>query len=277
METFVFPPLNMAGWESTRDTLHGYCNVLGNIKKQLSPAQKHWWHASLRLAESGLTTAAIPAPDLDAEQFEIILDLLSDKLLITSSWGVWWEMPITGQSPRIFCKQVTAALESMGIFIQIDRSRLSDVAPYEIDAVQAFWQALSSTNRILKDLKAELPPETSQINFWPHNFDLSLMWLSGRKVPGADPSDAELADEQISFGLSFGDKGIPDPYFYTTIYAWIDEITRQPLLIKGAVWNLSGWKGALLMYDQIRAVDYPEEKVIDFFRAAFLAGYTFMK
>src|SRR5512145_2371186 len=94
-----FPTLPLAGWQTTRDTIHGYSKVLGRIRRTLTPRRKHWWHASLRVTDSGFTTGEIPAPEgdhdhRDRDLFEINLDLQQNRLMITTTWGVWWEMPV---------------------------------------------------------------------------------------------------------------------------------------------------------------------------------------
>lgn len=36
-----FPPLALADWQETRDTIHQYARVLGKIRQALAPRQKH--------------------------------------------------------------------------------------------------------------------------------------------------------------------------------------------------------------------------------------------
>jgi hypothetical protein len=276
-----FPPLPLAGWRTTRDTLHGYGKVLGRIRRALTPHQKHWWHASLRVTDSGFSTGEIPAPERDHDPhdrdlFEINLDLQQNRLMVTTSWGVWWEMPLSGQPPLIFCNQVQAALETMGIFVEYDRSDLESVdAPYDASSAGAYALALSSINAVMNRFKAELRGETSPVQLWPHHFDLALMWLSGRKVPGVDPANEEYADEQMSFGFSTGDEGIPEPYFYTTAYPWPNGIILNPLS-PGAQWHLQGWKGALFLYETLVHADQPELRLLHFLRASYQAGSSLM-
>jgi hypothetical protein len=249
---------------------------MGRIRRQLTPLQKHWWHTSLRVTGSGLSTAAIPKPSQNTEQFEINLDLEAQRLTITTTWGVWWEMPITGQPPLVFAKQVLGALEYMNILIEIDRSDLELLEKsYDSSTAQSFGRALSNLNAVFNRFKSELPGESSQVNFWPHNFDLSLMWLSGRQVPGVDPGDEELADERVSFGFSTGDDDVPEPYFYATIYPWISKIVSRPLP-EGAAWYTASWQGALFPYTLLFDSTKPDERLLRFLRAAFLAGSTQM-
>lgn len=267
-----YSPLPLYAWQETRDTLHSYCRILGGIRRQLSPPQKHWWHISLRVTGSGLTTAAIPRPDQNDGQFEINLDLEAHRLTITSTWGIWWEMPVTGQPPLVFAKQVLGALEYMDLPVEIDRSDLELLErPYDSAAARSFGRALSSLNAVFNRFKSELPGESSQVQFWPHHFDLALMWLSGRKVPGVDPGNEELADEQISFGFSTGDSELSEPYFYTTFYPWNEEILAQPLP-EGAAWYTASWRGAMFPYTLLLDSTAPDERILHFLRAAFLAG-----
>jgi hypothetical protein len=196
--------------------------------------------------------------------------------MITSTSGVWWEMPVTGQPPGIFCNQILAALETMGIFPDIDPSSLESTdTPYDLSAVHAFGQALSRVNTVFSRFRNELPGDRSEVDLWPHHFDLSLMWLSGRKVAGVDPNDEEYADEQMTFGFSTGDEGIPDAYFYATAYPWPPAIVNKSLP-PGTTWHTQGWKGGLMMYKSLTEAHNPEEKLLHFLRAAYLAGSTLM-
>lgn len=272
-----FPALALDTWQSTRDTLHGYCKVLGRIRRQLAPPQKHWWHISLRVTENGVSTAAIPAPGRNAEQFEASLDFQAHRLMITTTWGVWWEMPVAGQPPRVFSKQVLSALETLEVPLEIDQSDLDLLeTPYDTPAVEAYGRALLQVNEIFNRFKAELPGETSQVQLWPHHFDLALTWFSGRVVPGVDPLNEELADEQLGFGFSTGDQGVPEPYFYATAYPWPAGITARPLP-PGSAWHTSGWNGALYPYAALVESGRDGEHLLNFLRAAFLAGSSLMR
>jgi hypothetical protein len=281
MKQLEFPPLPLDGWKTTRDTLHGYSKVLGRIRRTFTPRQKHWWHASLRVTDSGITTGEIPAPERDGnphdnDLFEINLDLRQNRLMVTTSWGVWWEMPISGQPPLTFYNQVQAALETMGIFVEYDRSDLEAVdTPYDVSTAGAYAQALSSINAVMNQFKAELHGETSPVQLWPHHFDLALMWLTGRRVPGIDPANEEYADEQMSFGFSTGDGGIPEAYFYATAYPWPDGIILKSLP-PGAQWHLQGWNGALFLYESLVHADQPEMRLLHFLRASYQAGSSLM-
>jgi|SRR5581483_1228782 len=109
-----------------------------------------------------------------------------------------------------------------------------------------------------------------------HHFDLALLWFSGRKVPGQDPNDAENADEQMNFGFSVGDEGIPEPYFYITAYPLPKNFVGAPLP-HGAYWHTDGWNGAVLLYKALVATDAPDARLLDFWRAAQKYGAELMR
>ncbi|MBE7469682.1 MAG: hypothetical protein DPW09_31635 [Anaerolineae bacterium] len=274
-----FPALTLADWQPTRDTLQTYSKVLGKIRRALTPPQKHWWHISLRMVPTGLTTTPIPISDADDDAtFEMILDLQQAQLLITTNRGENWQTPLTGQSAQEFCDTVLAALAKLGVAVEIDRSLFADETPLSLDpaAAQKCGQALAAIDGVFKQFKAELPGETSPVQLWPHHFDLAVLWFSGRKVPGIDPADEENADEQMNFGFSTGDEGMPAPYFYATAYPWPADITAAPLPA-GATWHTQSWKGGLLMYESLVGVEEPEQKLLAFLRAVQQAGSALMK
>jgi hypothetical protein len=249
------------------------------FRRALSPPQKHWWHISLRVAPNGLTTTAIPISDADDDAtFELVLDLQQAQLIITTSRGETRQTPLAGQSAQEFCNTTLAALAKLGITVEIDRSLFADETPGVVDVVAAknCCQALVNIDRVFKQFKAELPGETGPVQFWPHHFDLALLWFSGRKVPGVDPANEEWADEQMNFGFSTGDEGIPEPYFYITAYPWPANIT-DAALPAGAVWHTQSWKGALLKYESLVGADQPEEKLLAYLWAAYRAGSNLMR
>lgn len=274
----TFPAMPLAAWQPTRDTLQNYGKVLGRIRRALTLPQKHWWHISLRAAPNGLTTTAVPIPGSDEATFELVLDLQQAQLVLTTSRGERWQTALAGQSVKEFGDTTLAALAKMGITVDLDRGLFEDETPgvFDAEAAKTYCQALTSIDRVLKQFKAELPGETSPVQLWPHHFDLAMLWLSGRKVPGVDPADEENADEQMNFGFSTGDEGMPEPYFYATAYPWQDNIVKAPLP-GDAIWHTQSWKGGLLMYDTLVEADHPEEALLAYLRAVQQAGSNLMR
>jgi len=270
-----FSPLPLAEWRATRDTIQTYARLAGKVRRALTPRQKHWWHISLRTTATGLTTTPIPAGPFT---FEILLDLATHRLVITTSQGDVWHRPLAGASAAEFCADTLTALERLGIQPHIDRDLFADSAPgtYDRDAVERFWQTLSQVDVLLKQFKGGLRGETSPVQLWPHHFDLAMVWFSGRLVPGVDPEEEEWADEQMNFGFSTGDEDIPDPYFYVTAYPLPDALP-ETLLPEDVTWQSEGFEGAVLMHESLVAAKDPGQKLLNYWRVVQRAGARLME
>lgn len=275
MAQSVFPLLPPEELRPSRDTIHVYSQLLGAVRRALTPPQKHWWHISLQATAAGLTTTPIPCDDLT---FELALDLTTHEFCISTSNGDWWDMTLRGQSGREFVEETLSALDTLGVEVDVDRSQFDDGSrrAYDTTVVEDYWQAASQIDVLLKQFKGELREETSPVQLWPHHFDFSLVWFSGRLVPGEDPQDAENADEQMAFGFSTGDGGIPEPYFYITAYPWQDALTQFDLP-PGAQWHTEGWNGALLLYNTLVKSEEPREQLLHFWRMVQAAGASLMR
>jgi hypothetical protein len=275
MTKTFFPPLSLTDLQPTLESLQAYAKFLGKVRRALTPRQKHWYHVSLRVGVNGLTTTPIPAGPVT---FEMVLDLIAHKLVITTSRGEQWHKPLQGQSAATFCEEGLSALASLGIEPEIDRTLFEDTTPgrYDGEAAQRYFQALTQIDAVLKQFKGELREETSPVQLWPHHIDLAMLWFSGRRVPGIDPADEENADEQMNFGFAPGDDASPHPYFYITAYPLPAGLIDTALPID-ATWHTEGFTGAMLRYESLVNADDPAEKLLTFLRTVQQAGASLMK
>ncbi|GBD87211.1 hypothetical protein BMS3Abin03_01138 [bacterium BMS3Abin03] len=279
MSNNLFPPLRLEHWKETRDTLHKYAQMLGAIREKLSKPQPHWWHISLRVSERGLTTTPI-LKDKDSLicSFEIILDLNNHKLIIEPNYREQKQIVLTGQSLCALCDETCSLLKDIGVNLTLDDDKFTDGSPCKYDsmAVSDYWKALKEIDRILNKFRSELVGEKSPVQLWPHHFDMSMSWFSGRLVPGKDPDDADSSEEQLMFGFSTGDTTIPDAYFYTLAYPLPEELTGIQMP-QGSYWNNEGFQGGVLMYENLLSEDNPEETLLNYFRTVQSIGAELMK
>ncbi len=271
----LLPTLNLRDWRATRDTLHGYARLVGKQRALLMPPQKHWWHVTLHAAAVGLTTTPMP---VEEKTLEILLDLTQHRLCLTTSLGQTIAIPLRGQSLRQMFEGLESGLGILGVRSGIDPEAFQDDTAGEYDprAAARFWSVLSRVDAVFKRFKGTLREETGPVHVFPHHFDLSMHWFSGRLVPGVDPADEESADEQLNFGFVTGDEIIPDSYFYATAYPQPEGFTGQRLP-EGAVWQTAGFTGAVMMYETLVAAQDPEQRLLEFLRAAQEAGSTLMR
>ncbi len=274
MSKQIFPPIPLPDWQATRDTITVYAQLLGKIRRAMTPKQKHWWHISLRVISIGVATTPIPAGN---KTVQLILDFTIHRLIILTSHGERHDIPLQGQSAAAFCTEVLDALAELNIKPEIDRTLFADdtAGVYDETAVSTFWQALSQIDIALKTFKHSFREESSPVQLWPHHFDLAVVWFSGRLVPGQDPANEEYADEQMNFGFSTGDNSIAEPYFYVTAYPTPDAFTSQPLP-DDAYWHTAGFTAAILPYQSLVSALDPHAKLLDFLHTAHKAGSQFM-
>lgn len=276
-----FPPFKLADWQPTRDTVQGYSKLLGKIRRALAPFEEHWFHVSLRIGETGLTTTDIPYGEdsFHADHtFAMTLDFMAHKLNINSSRRLQLEIPLTGQSLKAFHDAVMDGLKTLGVAVEMDHSLFVDETPgvYDAAAISAYWQAIRQIHEVFQQFKMGLAGETGPVQLWPHHFDLAMLWFSGRQVPGVDPHNREYADEQMNFGFSTGDESIPDGYFYITAYP-LPEGFVGSMLSEGAYWHTAGFTGAMMPYAELVGVDNPQQKLRNFLHIVQARGAILMQ
>jgi hypothetical protein len=85
---------------------------------------------------------------------------------------------------------------------------------------------------------AQRNADASPVRCWPHHFDLATLIMLDPGVPGESA-------RTIGVGMSPGDAGRAEPYFYVT--PWPYPRGRElPGLAGGGVWHTEGWTGAVL-------------------------------
>jgi len=273
------PSLTLKDWRETRDTIQKYTQMTGAIREIMNIPHPHWWHISLRISDKGLTTNPIFKDKNDSGQtFELIIDIENHHLIIESNFREAKKIKLTGQSLCALYEETCSLLSDIGITLPIDKEKFADGKSCIYDEVSAgnYWYSLKEIHRITNKFRSELSGERSPVQLWPHHFDLSMSWFSGRLIPGKDPDDAESSKEQMAFGFSTGDDTISDAYFYITAYPVPDGLhnIKAP---DGSRWNTEGFQGGVMMYDEFAASDNPEEKLLNYFRVFQSEGSKLMR
>lgn len=281
MTAHSFPKLDPDTIAPTRDALHAYALVLGSYLEALRPWRKHWWHISLRPSLSGMTTGVIRASSRSESaspgplDFELELDAGRSLVHARTSTGVVKGEPLRGQPAGELAQSLNQFLSAIGL----DPSRLpahvpdekKPIAGYSADVaaqLAAAWRAIGAA---MEQFQSGIRNESSPIQLWPHHFDLAMMWLPGETIPGQDPDDEESSDKQMNFGFTFGDAGIPEPYFYITAYP-LPEAFPNLELPAGAIWHTSDFHGAVLTYRSLLQNSDPTAYLLDLWTRLLSAG-----
>ncbi|UCC14933.1 MAG: hypothetical protein JSW21_03000 [Gammaproteobacteria bacterium] len=269
------PLLEAEEWQTARDGMQAYARVLGKIRGAVAPHQKHFWHGSLRTHARGLTTTTVPTP---WGAFEIRLDFHDGHATLISSTGKAGRLSLFGLSARRLATLFLAKLNEWGIELDLTPEAFDEVALVQEDrsAMREVWTLMVWADGLLKRLRAGQRGETSEVQIWPHHFDIAMLWISGDLVATKDPEDPEVADEQINVGFSLGDLGHPRPYLYLTVYPGPDGFPEKPLP-EFAEWNTDGWTGVRIPYDNLRDNPRAVREVLDMFNLLIDSAASLLK
>ncbi len=275
MTTQNFPGLDPVQIEVTRDALHNYAAILGDWLKACRPQRKHWWHASLRPSLNGLTTGVVHA----GIGFELELNLNENLLQMQTSLGQQSVEPLDGRPASELAEKIQDFLLGAGVDKQLvpaaDRYSNDEFAGYSAAHAVSLASALNSVSAAMQMFRAGIKQETSPIQLWPHHFDLSMLWLPGDKIPGQDPDNEEYSDQQMNYGFTFGDAGIPEPYFYVTAYPLPDAFPALEMPV-GSQWLSEGFSGAVLLYRELIQNTDPSCYLREFWGFMLAAGREHM-
>jgi len=266
MSAITFPPLSLSEWQPTRDTLHLYSKFLGKIRGALTPPLPNWWHVSLHAGPTGLFTPPIPRPDDPAAHFSLTLNLTTHMLAVSFSDETHRQTALAGQSPHSLADWTLSTLKQHGLEPDIDRALFAEttIRPYTPRHAANYLLALTAINRTFQQFKASLTGESSPVQLWPHHFDLSLVWFSGREA--VVPAGAEGGPEQVGFGFSTGDESLSEAYFYANPWPVPDDILTEAMP-DGASWHTAGWVGGLLPYKTVAGAANPQAVLLNFLTA----------
>jgi hypothetical protein len=266
MSKYNFPDLKTDYWLETRKTLQLYSQLLSDIKKNYFPHQKNWEEHSLNIYAKGLTTGTIPVTINDElHTLDLNLNFYENQLKIFCN-DKRLSVDLVDNSPYYFAREVTQSLNDLGIDYNLPENKFTQTKKhYSHEHIIKYWNALKQIYFIMLSFKGTLLYETSNINFWPHHFDLAMLVFSSKLVDGVDTNNWSSSREQMNFGFSSGDEGIPEPYFYITAYPF-DEQMMKKLLASNAYWQTEGWKGAVMKYNELVGKDNPDKVLLDFFK-----------
>lgn len=265
-----FPSL--AGWEATRDTLHGYLKAISAVPRALADPHPKWWHISFKVETTGAATDPIPYPDQPAANFQLRMNLQSHSVDIRTSRGDSRSLSMfDALTTSDFAERLLAVLSELGIEAPVERDPFVDDSPCAYDPAHAaaYQTALVGVNQVLTDHRASLPGETGPVQLWPHNFDLAFEWSGSLTVTREQAEGPVEHPSQINFGFAPGDASHPDPYFYSNPWPFAEQLTDQSLP-SGARWFTESWQGSLLPYASM--VGEPAEKLRAYFRAVYEAA-----
>jgi len=282
----IFPPLPIEEWEETKHTLHLFFQIVGKIRLTLFPKMNHWWHVTLYLSPRGMTTRPIPYGNII---FEIELDFIDHRIIIRTSNGQDKSFGLEGISVSDFYKQITSALNELGIeahikatpydvpFSNVPFESDREHSSYDKEYVNRYWRILVQVNSVFEEFRSRFIGKSTPVHLYWHHADLAVTRYSGKKAPdyeGGTAADKEAySHEVISVGFWAGDENVRAPAFYSYTYPEPKGLAQEPLAPKEAFWNTEGAGSmAILMYDDLRKTQSPRQALLDYLESAYQAG-----
>ncbi len=280
----AFPPIPLADWVHTKETLHRFPQIVGKIRLDQAPWRNHWWHVPFHVTGRGITTRPMGEDPIFAVDF----DFVDHRLLVRRATGHTVSFPLAEQSVAAFHDRTFAALAASGISatIRADPFDLPDATPFAEDiahasynpfSVNRYWQVLAQVSLVLEEFAGRSYAKTSPVHHFWHTFDLAVTRFSDKAVDLPLTVDTvtrkAYSHEVISFGFWFGDDTVSAPTFYSYTAPEPAELPAQRLRPERACWLPSrGSHIAVLDHDDARAAPDTRATILDFFESAYEAG-----
>lgn len=267
MNNIKLPKINYETFSSTRNSIQLITQLLSAIKGNLVPHQKNWEEFSLKINSKGFTTGVIPViMNREYKVAEFNINLFDTTLsLVYSHYSE--ELNLEQNKIMSITKLLQQKFEGYGVaFPKLDEKFFSEEKiSLNKTELNRLWELFSKVYLILLKLRGETLYETSNINFWPHHFDMSLLVFSGKLIEGQEPSNWDYSREQMNFGFSSGDENIQEPYFYVTSYPFNEKVLDNKLP-EFAQWNTNGWKGMIIKLSSINYFNVDGDQLLQLFK-----------
>lgn len=245
--------LNKQNFADQRKFIHKIALLMGDIRENLTPPEKDWSHMSLEAYDVGIRTPEI----LNSPINRITYDIIDNDLSFYYGLKIQ-KINLSGLSAREIHEMLLDQLQKYNIVLKKFPEYNDDVIT-KLDRARAnFVNQLCFFDSVLKKFHSSITSGTkTTLHLWPHDFDNSFIWKSGRVINGVE--------EQISIGASNGDKHYDLPYFYI-IPAPSTPAIKSIYAPRGH-YHTEGFEGFILPYTEIQKEDSTEtqEKVINDF------------
>jgi hypothetical protein len=277
----LWPALPLNEWQDTYRTLHMWTQIVGKIRMALSPPLNHWWHVSLYVNSRGLTTGPVPyGPGV----FEIQFDFQKHGVEISTCEGQTIWLPLKAESVSAFYAGIVKCLTLLGIAVKINLKPQEIAAPvpfdrdvancsYDPEYANRLWRILVSSARVMERFRGRFIGKCSPVHFFWGSFDLACTRFSGRAAPPRRGviSGPAYSHEVCSAGFWPGGGAVDGPAYYSYTVPKPAGLELAQVRPHGANWNAQ-LSEFILMYDDVRRAESPEEALLEFFQSTYEAG-----
>jgi hypothetical protein len=284
------PPLPLAAWKDTRDTLHMWTQMVGKVRMALAPRVNHWWHVTLYVTPRGLHTSPMPA---GTHLLDMEFDFLAHTFTVSCSDGRTETIELRPRSVADFYQAFVAALDAMDVKVNIwpVPVEVPDPIPFAEDtthasydpaAVERWFAVLRWTDMLFQRFRGDFIGKCSPPHFFWGGFDLAVTRFSGRRAPERDwPFLAKMqreaySHEVISAGFWSGTLDIGDAAYFAYAAPEPDGF-REAAIQPDMAYFDSNTGLFLLKHEDVRQADDPALMLLDFLQTTYAAGARLAK
>jgi hypothetical protein len=282
----AWPPLPVAEWSGTRDTLQLWTQIVGKVRMASTPLMNHWWNVPLYVSARGLTTSLIPHGE---RGFQIDFDFIAHRLEIAVSDGTAASMTLAPRTVADFYGELTDHLADLGLSVPIWTMPVeipgaipfdvdSQHSTYDADQAQRFWRALLQVDRVFEVFRSRFVGKVSPVHLFWGALDLAVTRFSGRPAPphpgGAPNCGPQVMHEAYSHEVSSAGYW-PGPdgegVFYSYAYPAPDGFADADIDVPDASYS-SDLGEFILPYATVRTAPDPDSVLLAFLQATYAAA-----
>ena len=252
-------------WEPTRATIHTYANALGVVARAHAVPNERWWHISLKVKPTGLTTDGMPLPG--GGMFDLRMDFRSHETVLETSTGEVRTLSMAaGMTGSEFGDELIDIVGEFGLEADYVTEKFTNDGPrdYRPSAAEQFFAAMVNIDHNLELHRSSLAGPVGPLQVWPHGFDLAFEWFGTRTESYEEEGVAKEAPAQLNLGFYPAGRA----YFYSNPWPFDGSLTDQELP-GPAAWHTDGWEGSILYYDDLLATADPTALLLEYARAVY--------
>jgi hypothetical protein len=125
-------------------------------------------------------------------------------------------------------------------------------------------------SNLLQDIVRQ-ESHASPMHIWAHHFDIATLISYPSEKEAQNNSSESGEGKSIGVGLSPGDSGYDEPYWYVTPYPYPVDKTNLPELAGNGFWHTEEWVGAVLTASQFGEPKSSSEEIRAFLDSAIVA------
>ena len=179
-EVINLSDVSTESFNESKKSIQALSKMIAKISSGLHPSNKNYEEHSLKISPRGLRSSPIPVYENDTVKFvELTIDLV-DNVIIISSAEYYREINLSNRSLKSIliefqstCKKLSLPIDNK---INLDQST-SEYIISKMDS-RIILLVLTSVYSKFLEFKSPILKEMSNINFWPHHFDIAMLLFS---------------------------------------------------------------------------------------------------